>query len=124
MNEKLIYLIKKTEKLSSSKKKLNLIVALNYSSKHEILNSFNQLIKQKKKISLDELSNNLYTSMIPDPDILIRTGGLSRLSNFLLWQSSYSEIFFCKKLWPDFNDKDLSKIISRFKNIKRNFGSI
>jgi len=124
LNETLIYLIKKTEKLSSSKNKLNLIVALNYSSKHEILNSFNQLIKQKKKISLDELSNNLYTSMIPDPDILIRTGGLSRLSNFLLWQSSYSEIFFCKKLWPDFNDKDLSKIISRFKNIKRNFGSI
>ena len=127
LDKEFVKLIKKTEKLSFNKKKLSLIIALNYSSKHEILHSCNQLIiykKEKKKIKLEELSNNLYTSIIPDPDILIRTGGLSRLSNFLLWQSSYSEIFFCKKLWPDFTPKDLSTIISRFRNIKRNFGSI
>ena len=100
-------------------------MALNYSSKHEIANAFNKIIKQKyTKITEKIISENLYTFNIPDPDILIRTGSHSRLSNFLLWQMSYTEIFFVKKLWPDFKRKDLSIIISKFKKIKRNFGSV
>ena len=118
-------MFKKIEKITKEKKDLTIIVALNYSSKHEIVNTFNKILNQKyKKITEKIISNNLYTFNTPDPDILIRTGSHSRLSNFLLWQISYTEIFFIKKLWPDFKIKDLSKIISKFKNIKRNFGSI
>jgi len=122
---KILTLFKKIEKITKEKKDLTIIVALNYSSKHEIVNAFNKILNQKyKKITEKIISNNLYTFNTPDPDILIRSGSHSRLSNFLLWQMSYTEIFFIKKLWPDFNIKDLSKIISKFKNIKRNFGSI
>jgi len=118
-------LIFKTEKISSDKTGLNLILAFNYSSKHEILNVCKLLLKKKiKKISISEIANNLYTRNIPDPDLLIRTGGYNRLSNFLLWQASYTEIFFLKKLWPDFKVKDLSKIIKNYKKIKRNFGKV
>ena len=67
---------------------------------------------------------NLYTSNMPDPDLLIRTGNTNRLSNFLLWQLSYSEIFFVKKLWPDFSKNDFNKILTKFKKIKRNYGKI
>ena len=83
-------------------------------------------IISKKKIKLTEksLSDHLYTKNIPDPDLLIRTGNTKRLSNFLLWQLSYSEIFFSKKLWPDFKDKDFIKIIDQYKKIKRNYGKI
>ena len=66
----------------------------------------------------------LYTKNIPDPDILIRTGGAKRLSNFLLWQLAYSELFFVDKMWPEFNDIDYNKIINNFKQTKRNFGGI
>ena len=122
---KILTLFKKIEKITKEKKDLTIIVALNYSSKHEIVNTFNKILNQKyKKITEKIISNNLYTFNTPDPDILIRTGSHSRLSNFLLWQISYTEIFFIKKLWPDFKIKDLSKIISKFKNIKRNFGSV
>ena len=82
------------------------------------------LIIKKKKINLKNFENNLYTSGIPDPDILIRTGNTKRLSNFLLWQIAYSEIFFEKKLWPDFKEKDYIKILNKFKKVKRNFGNI
>ena len=99
-------------------------IAFNYSSKREIINTFAKIVKNKKKISEDIIKKNLYTNDIPDPDILIRTGNQIRISNFLLWQISYTEIFFIKKLWPDFNIIDLKKIILRFKKIKRNFGSI
>ena len=100
-------------------------MAINYSSKYEIVNAFNKIVNQKyKKITEKNISDNLYTFNTPDPDILIRTGSHSRLSNFLLWQMSYTEIFFIKKLWPDFKTRDLSKIISKFKKIKRNFGSV
>ena len=122
---KILILFKKIEKITKEKKDLTIIVALNYSSKHEIVNAFNKILNQKyKKITEKIISNNLYTFNTPDPDILIRTGSHSRLSNFLLWQISYTEIFFIKKLWPDFKIKDLSKIISKFKSIKRNFGSV
>ena len=80
--------------------------------------------KIKKKINIKNFEQNLYTKNIPDPDILIRTGGRQRLSNFMLWQLAYSELYFLKKLWPDFNSNDLIKILKNYKNIKRNFGNI
>ena len=121
---KLNKLLKSAEKQTKSNNILQLNLALNYGSKSEIINSIKLLNKKKSKISEKNISNNLYTKNIPDPDILIRTGNTQRLSNFLLWQSAYTEIFFEKKLWPDFNEKDLNRIIKKFVNIKRNFGSI
>jgi len=105
---------------------LTLIVAFNYSSRQEIINSFSKILRKKKQKKITEkiVNNCLYTSNIPDPDILIRTGGHIRISNFLLWQISYAEIFFIEKLWPDFKVKDLNKIILKFKKIKRNFGNV
>ena len=121
---KLNKLLKSAEKQTKSNNTLQLNLALNYGSKSEIINAIKLINKKKSKISEKNISNNLYTKNIPDPDILIRTGNTQRLSNFLLWQSAYTEIFFEKKLWPDFNEKDLNKIIKKFINIKRNFGSI
>ena len=99
-------------------------MALNYGSKKELVSAFNIIKKNKQKITEKSISNNLFTYNIPDPEILIRTGNTHRLSNFLLWQIAYSEIFFVKKLWPDFNTDDFKQIIYKFKNIKRNFGSV
>jgi len=103
--------------------KLLMNIAFNYSSKQEITNSCKQLAKSQKAINQKNISKYLYTSKIKDPEILIRTGGYSRLSDFLLWQCSYTEIFFNKKLWPDFKSKDLDLIIKKFNKLKRNFGS-
>ena len=103
--------------------KLQINLALNYGSKKEIVYAFNKL-KKRSKISENDINNNLYTKNIPDPEILIRTGNTQRLSNFLLWQAAYTEIFFEKKLWPDFRYEDLNKIVKKFNNIKRNFGKI
>ena len=99
-------------------------MALNYGSKFELINAFKNLQKSKEKINEKNLSKYLLTKNIPDPDLLIRTGNTRRLSNFLLWQLAYAEIFFENKLWPEFNEKDYNKIIKKFKNIKRNFGKI
>ena len=93
-------------------------------SKDEILNSLKILKRKQRKITYKNFEQNLYTSGFPNPDILIRTGGQKRLSNFLLWQLAYTEIFFVDKMWPDFNKKDFYKIINKFKKIKRNFGKI
>ena len=93
-------------------------------SKNEILNAMRCAVKKNKKLNIKNIEENLYTNGIPDPEILIRTGNTKRLSNFLLWQIAYSEIFFEKKLWPAFNEKDLIRIIKKFKMIKRNFGKI
>jgi len=123
-NKKINNIIKKSELKTKFNNTLQLNIALNYGSKHEIINSVKKLIKQKKNINENNISKNLYTKSIPDPDILIRTGNTKRLSNFLLWQISYTEIFFEKKLWPDFDKDDYIKIIKKYKNIKRNFGSI
>ncbi len=109
--------IKKTKK----NKKIIVNLAINYGSRDEIVNACK---KTKGKINIKSLSKNLYTQRMPNPDILIRTGGHKRLSNFMLWQLAYTEIYFIDKLWPDFNSKDFERIINNFKNVKRNFGSI
>ena len=121
--------IKKTVKFIQNKtfknKTITLNLALNYGSKEEIINAFKHLsIKKGLKITINNFENHLYTKNIPDPEILIRTGGTKRLSNFLLWQLAYTEIFFIDKLWPDFNERDFNNIIKKFYNIKRNFGKI
>ena len=102
--------------------KLHINIAFNYSSKKELINAFKFIKKKKLSINEKTVNKTLYTKLFPDPDLLIRTGGHKRLSDFLLWQLSYTEIFFVKKLWPDFNSKDLSDILSNFKIIKRNYG--
>ena len=113
-----------SEKLTSNNKRLQINLALNYGSKSEIIRAINNINKKNLKINEKNINSNLYTKYIPDPDILIRTGNRKRLSNFLLWQLAYSEIFFEKKLWPDFNEKDFNKILNLFKKTKRNFGKI
>ena len=118
-------IIKLIEKKTIKNKKITLNLALNYGSKEEIINAFSNLVSKKKgKININNFEQELYTHNIPDPEILIRTGGAKRLSNFLLWQLAYTEIFFIDKLWPDFNENDYNKIISKFHRIKRNFGKI
>ncbi len=121
---KLNNLLIKSEKKTIKNSKLQINLALNYGSKKEIVNSINKLNKKKLKITEKNITDNLYTKKIPDPDILIRTGNTNRLSNFLLWQISYTEIFFIKKLWPDFKKVDFINIINKYKKIKRNFGDI
>ena len=117
--------IKIIEKKTFHNKVITLNLALNYGSKEEIINACKVFIKgDKKEINVKNFEKNLYTRDIPDPEILIRTGGTKRLSNFLLWQLAYTEIFFVDKLWPDFNKKDFNKIKNKFYNIKRNFGKI
>ena len=123
-NEKLNKLLLASEKKTLNNKKLQINLALNYGSKIELINAFKSLQKHKIKINEKNLTKYLQTKNIPDPDLLIRTGNTKRLSNFLLWQLAYSEIFFEKKLWPDFNEKDYIKIIKNYKFIKRNFGKI
>ena len=113
-----------SEKKTENNKRLQINLALNYGSKYELLNAFKKIQKNKVKINEKNFSKYLQTKDIPDPDILIRTGNTRRLSNFLLWQLAYSEIFFEKKLWPEFNEKDYSRIIKEYKSLKRNFGNI
>ena len=117
-------IIKLAENKTKKNKKISLQLALNYGSKDEIINSLKNIIKKKQKITTKNFEQNLYTAGFPDPDILIRTGGKKRLSNFLLWQMAYTEIFFIDKMWPDFNKSDFKKILNKFRNIKRNFGKI
>ena len=113
-------IINETEKISKKNKKIIVNLAINYGSKSEIINAF----KKTKKLNIKNFEKNLFTKNMPDPNILIRTGGYQRLSNFLLWQLSYAELFFLKKLWPDFNSNDLYKIVKKYKDTKRNFGKI
>ena len=121
---KLKKLIRNSEQKTSKNLDLQVNVALNYGSKSEIINSIKIINKKKMKFNEININKNLFTKDMPDPDILIRTGNTHRLSNFMLWQIAYTEIFFEKKLWPDFNLNDFRKIISKFKLLKRNFGSI
>ena len=116
--------IKKVEKLTSKNKSIQINMALNYGARHEIINSFKILKKKSMKINENNIDKNLYTAGIPDPEILIRTGNTNRISNFLLWQCIYSEIFFVKKMWPDFTKNDFKKIITKYAKIQRNFGGL
>ena len=113
-------ILRKTIQRTRKNKKIVVNLAINYGSKKEILNA----IKKMKKVSVKNFEKNLYTKKMPDPDILIRTGGHQRLSNFMLWQLAYAELFFLKKLWPDFNYSDLKQIINKYKKSKRNFGAV
>ena len=123
-SSKLNKLLNLSEKKTFKNTKLQINLALNYGSKFELINAFKNLKKMREKITEKNLAKYLQTKNIPDPDLLIRTGNTSRLSNFLLWQLAYSEIFFEKKFWPDFTEKDYNRIIKKFKNIKRNFGKV
>ena len=123
-SKKLNNLLNLSEKKTSKNSKLQINLALNYGSKFELINAFKILSKKREKINEKNINKYLLTKNIPDPDLLIRTGNTKRLSNFLLWQLAYSEIFFEKKLWPEFNEKDYNKIIKNYKKIKRNFGNI
>ena len=123
-SKKLNLLLNSAEKKTSKNSKIQINLALNYGSKFELVNAFKKIIKNNININEKNIEKFLYTKNIPNPDILIRTGNTKRLSNFLLWQLAYSEIFFEKKLWPDFNETDYSKIINKFKKVKRNYGNI
>ena len=124
LDKLLVSKIRKAENLTKLNNGTQINVALNYGAKDEIINSIKLIRNKKLNVSIDNLEKNLYTKNIPDPEILIRTGNTKRLSNFLLWQLSYTEIFFEKKLWPDFTDKDYEKVLKSYKNINRNFGAI
>ena len=123
-SKKLNNILDYSENKTSKNKKLQINLALNYGSKSEIVSALNIIKSNKLKINEQNISKSLFTKNIPNPDLLIRTGNTQRLSNFLLWQIAYSEIFFEKKLWPDFNERDYNKILNKFKKIKRNFGNI
>jgi undecaprenyl diphosphate synthase len=123
-SKKLNKLLRYCENKTKNNNVLQINLALNYGSKNELINAFRKLLKNNEQINEKKLSKYLYTYSIPDPDLLIRTGNTNRLSNFLLWQIAYSEIFFVKKLWPDFNENDFQKIINNYKKTKRNFGSV
>ena len=116
--------ISKVEKLTKNNDKIQINMALNYGSRQEIVRSFKIMKKKLLSINLENFEKNLYTNNIPDPDILIRTGNTKRISNFLIWQIIYTEIFFEKKMWPDFNEKDFLRILKKFKLVRRNFGGI
>ena len=124
LSKNLRNIIKLAENKTKKNNKISIQLALNYGSKKEIINSLKTLNRKKLKITNKNFEQNLYTVGFPDPDILIRTGGQRRLSNFLLWQIAYTEVFFIDKLWPDFNKRDYYKIINKFKITKRNFGTI
>ena len=115
--------LNETIKKTNKNKKILVNIALNYGSKSELVDSIKK-IELKSNVTINSISKNLYTKGLPDPDILIRTGGQKRLSNFMLWQLAYTELYFLDKLWPDFNGMDLKKIINNYKNIKRNYGNI
>ena len=121
----IIKIVKLIQNKTKKNRKITLNLALNYGSKQEIVDACRNLIsKKQKKINVSNFERELYTRDIPDPEILIRTGGTKRLSNFLLWQLAYTEIFFIDKLWPDFNENDFNNIIKKFFGIKRNFGRV
>jgi len=118
-------IIKKIQEKTKNNNQITVVFAFNYGAKSELINAFKKIRKNKNnKISEELISNNLYTKNMPDPDILVRTGGEKRLSNFLLWQLSYAELFFIGKSWPDFNFLDLKKIVNKFSGIKRRFGGL
>ena len=123
-SKKLLKILSESEISTKNNKSLHINLALNYGFKSELINAINSMKKKNILFNESNITKNLYTNCSPDPDLLIRTGNTNRLSNFLLWQLAYSEIYFEKKLWPDFNKKDYNRILKNFINIKRNFGNI
>ncbi len=123
-SKKLLKILKNSQNVTKKNKKLQLNLGLNYGSKNELIDAVKTIIKKKNSLTQSNIDKNLYTKGIPEPDLLIRTGNTQRLSNFLLWQIAYSEIYFVKKLWPDFNEKDYNNILLKFQKTKRNFGNI
>jgi len=123
-SKKLITILSNSEESTKKNKSLQINLALNYGFRSELINAITIMRKNNILFNESNITKNLYTKNVPDPDLLIRTGNTNRLSNFLLWQLAYSEIYFVKKLWPDFSTKDYNKILNNFKNIKRNFGGI
>ena len=124
LSKHLIKILLNSEKITNKNKKLQINLALNYGSKSEIINAIKLIKKKKTNFTEFNINKHLYTNGLPNPDLLIRTGNTNRLSNFMLWQLAYSEIYFVKKLWPDFTIKDYNKILNKFKMTKRNFGKI
>ena len=122
--KKLVKILSNSEDSTKNNKSLQINLALNYGSKSELINAIRSMKKKNILFNESNITKHLYTKNIPDPDLLIRTGNTNRLSNFLLWQLAYSEIYFVKKLWPDFSTIDYNKILNNFKNLKRNFGAI
>lgn len=123
--EKIIQKINLAKETTKDNSSATLTLALNYGAREEIINAVKKLYKSSGDVSkLDEnlFSKFLYTHNLPDPDLIIRTGGEQRLSNFLLWQSSYAEIVFCKKTWPEFTKEDLNNTISWFSTRDRKWG--
>ena len=123
-SKKLVRILSYSETTTKNNKSLQINLALNYGFRSELINAANIMRKNNILFNESNITKHLYTKNIPDPDLLIRTGNTNRLSNFLLWQLAYSEIYFVKKLWPDFSTKDYNKILNNFKNLKRNFGAI
>ena len=123
-SKKLVKILLNSETSTKNNKSLQINLALNYGFKNELINAINIMKKNNILFNESNINKHLYTKNVPDPDLLIRTGNTNRLSNFLLWQLAYSEIYFVKKLWPDFLPKDYNKILNNFKNLKRNFGAI
>jgi len=123
-SKKLLKVLSNSEASTKNNKSLQINLALNYGFKNELINAINIMKKNNILFNESNITQHLYTRNFPDPDLLIRTGNTNRLSNFLLWQLAYSEIYFVKKLWPDFSTKDYNKILNNFKNLKRNFGAI
>ena len=123
-SKKLIRILSNSESSTKNNKSLQVSLALNYGFKSELINAINIMRKNNILFNESNVTKHLYTKNVPDPDLLIRTGNTNRLSNFLLWQLAYSEIYFVKKLWPDFSTKDYNKILNNYKNLKRNFGAI
>ncbi len=121
---KLQKILIRSENKTSKNNRLQINLALNYGSKDEIVRAVKKINRNKIKLTKENIEENLYTKGIPNPDLLIRTGDTHRLSNFLLWQIAYTEIFFEKKLWPDFTEHNYKKIINKFRLLKRNFGGI
>ena len=123
-SKKLVRILLNSEAITKNNKSLQLNLALNYGFRSELINAINIMKKNNILFNESNITKHLYTKNVPDPDLLIRTGNTNRLSNFLLWQLAYSEIYFVKKLWPDFLVRDYNKILNNFKNLKRNFGAI
>jgi len=123
-SKKIVKILLNSETSTKNNKSLHINLALNYGFKNELINAINIMKKNNILFNESNIAKHLYTKNVPDPDLLIRTGNTHRLSNFLLWQLAYSEIYFVKKLWPDFLSKDYNKILNNFKNLKRNFGAI